>query len=127
MYTVQYMYQCILVPYALLIINYVSFTLISLSPGDIKLNVTRAQGHLLVEWRDLFTSPIPVYYEVSLGNQLGGSAIRKLVTTPESFIEINEPEITVSDVYFLSVKAIDYAGLSSQSNYMIDNDLTIKV
>ena len=93
----------------------------------VKLNVTQEIGQLDIEWRNVFTSPTPLYYELSVGNQLGGSSIRKLVTTDNSFIAINEAEIIPLGVYFLSIRAINYAGLSAHSNYMIDNGIIVEV
>ena len=85
------------------------------------------EGKLTISWKSALISPVPLYYELSIGSQqLGSSSIRKLITTENTMIEINDPDLTKSSIYFLSIRAINYAGLATQSNYMIDkNDVVI--
>ncbi len=106
-----------------LFLNFIFFYI----SDDIDLNVTREDEQLDIQWINVFTSPGPLYYEVSVGTQLGGSSVGKLIITENEFIQINEPEITKSGVYFLSIRAISYGGLSAHSNYMIDDDISVKV
>ena len=127
MYMYVYVCVCITCSADTIVFYYYFILFVLYFSDDIKLNVTQVAGQLDIQWRNVFTSPGPLYYEVSVGTQLGSSSIRKLVTTDNNFIQINEPEITQSGVYFLSIRAISYAGFYTHSNYMIDNEMSVKV
>ena len=81
---------------------------------------------LTVSWTDRFEPPpgVPLYYEVSLGTQVGSAAITRwkepLVTDGTSF-KFTDVRLNRLADYFLSLTAIAYSGYSTTLNFMITN------
>ena len=95
---------------------------------DIGINATWIANQLTLEWTNVFTSPSPLTYEVSLGSQLGSTSIRRwsspIQETDRARIVITEPGLSSKNDYILSLNAISYNGLSTAANYMISDEVT---
>ena len=92
--------------------------------------MTLVSEQLSLEWNGLFTSSSPVYYEVSIGTQMGSSSIRKWITVQETEnnkIQITDTSLTPSKEYFVSLSGITFAGVSTSVNYMITGDEAVKL
>ena len=71
-----------------------------------------------------------MYYEVSIGTQMGSSSIRKWITVQETEnnkIQITDTSLTPSKEYFVSLSGITFAGVSNSVNYMITGDEAVKL
>lgn len=79
-----------------------------------------------VSWTDRFEEPpgVPLYYEVSLGTQVGSAAVTRwkeplaMEGTSFKFTDVRLNRLTD---YFLSLTAIAYSGYSTTLNFMISN------
>ena len=70
-------------------------------------------GTLQLEWFGTFSSPAPLYYELSLGSQMGSGSILKwaeLSTMATSFA-VADLRLHRSRDYFVSLTAVSYSGL----------------
>ena len=92
----------------------------------VDLTVTWDGTSVTVVWTDRFEAPpgVPLYYEVSLGTQVGSAAVTRwkqpleTVTTSFKFTDVRLNRLTD---YFLSLTAIAYTGYSTTLNFMITN------
>lgn len=85
-------------------------------------------SQVTVEWGDVFTADAPLYYEVSLGSQVGSSSIRRwavVMETMDPFIIIRDDRLEQTTDYFLSLTGISYSGLSLSINYIITGNVAM--
>ena len=80
-----------------------------------------SQGQLHLDWLESFTSPAPLYYELSLGPQMGSGSIVKWVelSTIQSSIVISDRRLQSSSDYFVALTAVSYSGLHTTSNQLL--------
>ena len=82
-------------------------------------------SQLTIRWDDVIKADAPIYYEVSLGSQVGSSSIRRwavVMETMNPFIIITDDRLMPTTDYFLSLTGVTYSGLSLSINYMITGD-----
>ena len=91
--------------------------------------ITRSDITLTVTWDGLFSSPYPLYYEVSLGTQVGSGSIERWnpVETDVTQIVITNTNLNLLQEYFLSLTAIGFNGLSHTANYMVIETMAIPI
>ena len=85
-------------------------------------------SQLTIEWDDVIQADVPLYYEVSLGSQVGSSSIRRwaiVMETMNSFIVIRDDRLKQTTDYFLSLTGITFSGLSLSINYMITGSAVV--
>ena len=76
---------------------------------------------LTVDWSDRFTSPAPLYFELSLGTQMGSGSVRKWVelsTMATSYV-VSSELLDRSEDYFVTVTAIGSSGLHSTASQLL--------
>ena len=74
-------------------------------------------GTVDLSWDGLFVSSSPLYFEVSIGTILGGSDVMQWVETMNTGMRVS-PLVSHTD-YYLTVTAINAAGLSQTVNNII--------
>lgn len=101
---------------------------VCLSTG-VPLGVTWGQGRVTLNWSGRFQPPpgVPLYYEASLGTQLGSASITRWVSTESTVIEFSDARLTSMREYFLSLTAVAYSGHFLTENFMISNDVAMPV
>ena len=90
--------------------------------------VTWGVSQLTIEWDDVIEADAPIYYEVSLGSQVGSSSIRRwaiVMETMNPFIIITDDRLMQTTDYFLSLTGVTYSGLSLSVNYMITGNVVV--
>ena len=93
-----------------------------LSAGAVDLSVDWGEGRVTVTWLGRFQSPpdVTLYYEVSLGTQLGSASIRRwALSTEDTTITFRDARLTSMREYFLSLTAVAYSGHFLTENFMI--------
>ncbi|XP_071954211.1 uncharacterized protein [Antedon mediterranea] len=91
-----------------------------LTVNDVKISWPTA-GTVKLDWNETFQSNSSLIYELSLGKQDGASDVAQWLETSEQAILLNNIEVNVN--YFLTLTAINCAGLDSTVNatfYQID-------
>ncbi len=88
------------------------------------INATWTSGStnsLQLNWSGRFSSPAPIYYEFSLGTQVGSGSIRRWVErdTDLTSVTITDARLSTEVDYFLSLTAISSSGLHSTVGHMI--------
>ena len=86
------------------------------------MNVTWVSDtQLQLDWFEYFTSPTPLYFELSLGPQMGSGSILKWVelSTMQTSIVISDGRLHRSSDYFISLTAISYSGLHTTANQLL--------
>ena len=85
------------------------------------INSTWTGNALLLEWEGLFTSPAPLYYEFSLGTQVGSGSIRRWVEleTDRTFVSVTDTRLNQETDYFLALTAISSAGRHTTVDRMV--------
>lgn len=87
-----------------------------------RINATWISDSLLqLDWFELFASHAPIYYELSLGTQMGSGSIVKWVelSTLQSSITISDSRLQRISDYFVSLTAISYSGLHFTTNQLL--------
>ena len=89
--------------------------------GDLFNATWIADGQLHLEWFESFTSPTPLYYELSLGPQMGSGSIIKWVelSTIQTAVTLSDERLQRSSDYFVALTAISYSGLHTTSNQLL--------
>ena len=92
--------------------------------------VTWGASQLTIKWDDVINADAPIYYEVSLGSQVGSSSIRRwavVLETMNPFIIITDDRLMPTTDYFLSLTGVTYSGLSLSVNYLITENVVVAV
>ena len=79
--------------------------------GD-AINVTILPPNVIIEWSNVFTTTtLPLYYEISFGTRMGSGSILRWLETTDTSIQLTNPQLSIERDYFVTVTAINYAGL----------------
>jgi hypothetical protein len=82
----------------------------------VDVNVTWTEGtHLTLDWTGKFRSPVPLYFELSIGTQLGSGRIRKWVelSMTQTSYSVSAGLLQRTEDYFVTLTAISSSGLHS--------------
>ena len=74
---------------------------------------------LLLEWGGKFTSPTPLYYEFSLGTQVGSGSVTRWLETDQTSVSLTNARLTHQRDFFLTLIAIGRSGLHTNANTMV--------
>ena len=73
---------------------------------------------------------MPLYYELSLGMQVGSASIthwQEPLETERTSFTFDDVRLVRMNEYFLSLTAIAYSGHSTTINYMISNNMAVPI
>ena len=73
---------------------------------------------------------VPLYYEVSLGTQVGSAAVtrwKEPLETDSTSFKFSDARLNRLVDYFLSLTAITYSGHSTTVNFMISDTNTVLI
>ena len=98
----------------------------------VDLVVTWDGSSVTVSWTDRFEPPmgVPLYYEVSLGTQVGSAAVtrwKEPLETDSTSFKFSDARLNRLVDYFLSLTAITYSGHSTTVNFMISDTNTVLI
>lgn len=73
------------------------------------------------DWTGKFVSPAPLYFELSIGTQMGSGRIRKWVelSTAQTSYSVSGSVLQRSEDYFVAVTAISSSGLHTTASQLI--------
>lgn len=80
----------------------------------VAINESWSQGSMLtLDWTGKFVSPAPLYFELSIGTQLGSGRFRKWVelSMTQTSYSVSGGLLQHSEDYFVAVTAISSSGL----------------
>ena len=85
------------------------------------INTTWTGNTLLLEWEGRFTSSTPLYYEFSLGTQVGSGSIRRWaeLETDQTSVMVTDTRLNQGMDYFLALTAISSAGLHTTADPIV--------
>ncbi len=70
-------------------------------------------SELLLDWSGKFVSPAPLYYELSIGTQMGSGSVRKWVELSTTESSFSLPVLSSDRDYFVTVTAIASSGVQT--------------
>ena len=80
-----------------------------------------SDSELQLEWFEAFSSPAPLYFELSLGPQMGSGSILKWVelSTMATSFTVTDSRLRRSMDYFVALTAVSYSGLHTTVNQLL--------
>lgn len=108
------------VPSASLALDFVIATSPPVDTG-VPINMTWTENTLLLDWEGRFNSSTPLYYEFSLGTQVGSGSIRRWVEleTDQTFVTVTDTRLNQGMDYFLALTAISSTGLHTTADPIV--------
>lgn len=94
------------------------FSLALLSGADITPTWTSGST-LRLDWTGKFSSTAPLYYEFSLGTQMGSGSIRQWQETDQTFASITSARLNQNRDYFFTLTAVSSSGIHTTAYRMI--------
>ena len=93
----------------------------SSSLGDVINATWITDSELQLEWFGAFSSAAPLYFELSLGPQMGSGSILKWVelSTMATSFTVTNSRLRRSTDYFVALTAISYSGLHTNVNQLL--------
>ena len=74
---------------------------------------------LLLEWGGKFISATPLYYEFSIGTQVGSGSVTQWLETDQTSVSLTNARLSHQRDYFLTLTAIGSSGLHTNANKMV--------
>ena len=88
----------------------------------VAINESWSEGSTLtLDWTGKFTSPTPLYFELSIGTQLGSGRLRKWVelSVAQTSYSVSDGLLERSEDYFITLTAISSSGLHTTAIQLI--------
>ena len=84
------------------------------------INSSWTSGNTLhLNWGGKFISTGPLYYEYSLGTQVGSGSVTQWLETDQTSVSIISPRLTQNRDFFLTLTAIGSSGLHTNTNTLV--------